>query len=139
MKSSALVWSFSNVCGSAPIALTPCARAIGCWARGAAGIPPDMPSPGSPPPGGPSPGPPRPPSKPSPSGPPPGRPPSSGSVCFIPFWNFVVMSVNDKTVVPFEAALGMVVVWVVVVVAIAILASTCCSGMNGCMGLFLIC
>ena len=71
--------------------------------------------------------------------PPPGAPPPGGPVHFIPFWNFVAMSVDDKVVILFGAILGMVVVWVVVVVAIAILASTCCSGMSSCMGLFLIC
>ena len=96
--------------------------------RGAAGIPPGMPPPGGPPPGVPPPG-----------GPPPGMPPPGGPVHFIPFWNFVVISVDDEVVAPLEVVFGMVVVWVVVVVAIAILASICCNGISGCMGLFLIC
>jgi len=76
MKLSALVRSPSNVCGSAPIAFTSWAGAMGCWARGAAGIPPGAPPPGAPPAGGP-PGP--------PGIPPPGVPPPGGPVCFIPF------------------------------------------------------
>ena len=51
----------------------------------------------------------------------------------------MAMSVDDEVAVLLEVILGMVVVWVVMVVAIAILASTCCSGMSGCIGLFLIC
>ena len=124
IKSSALVQSLSNVYGSAPITFTPWAGAISCWARGAAGIPPGTPPPGGPPPDG-------------PPGPPSVSPPG-GPVRFIPFWNFVAISVDDKVVVPLDVVFGMVVVWVVVVVAIAILASTCCSGMSSCMGLFLI-
>jgi len=133
IKSSALVWSPSNVYGSAPIAFTSWAGAIGCWVRGAAGIPPGTPPPGGPPPGGP----PEPPG--IPSGVPSRVPPPGGPVCFIPFWNFVAMSVDDKIVVLFEVILGMVVVWVVVVVAIAVLSSICCNGTSGHMGLFLIC
>ena len=49
------------------------------------------------------------------------------------------MSKDNEVVVLLVVVFGIVVVWVVVVVAIAILASTCCSGMSGCMGLFLIC
>jgi len=65
-----------NVCSSAPIAFTPWAGAMGCWARGAAGIPPGTPPPGGPPPGG----------HPGPPGVPfPGAPPLGGPVCFIPF------------------------------------------------------
>jgi len=72
-----------------------------CWARGAAGIPPGTPSPDGPPLGGPPPdGPPGPPSPPPPGGP----------VCFIPFWNFVAMSVDNEVVVFFEVIFGMVVV-----------------------------
>ena len=97
------------------------------------GIPPGTPPPGGPPPGAPPPGPPEPPGAPSFGMLPPGSP-----IHFIPFWNFVAMLADDEIVV-FEAALGMVVIWVVVVVVIAILASASCSGMSGCTGLFLIC
>jgi len=51
----------------------------------------------------------------------------------------MAISVDDKVVVLFEVILGMVAVWVVVVVAIAILSSTCCNGISGHIGLFLIC
>ena len=51
----------------------------------------------------------------------------------------MAMSEDDEVVVLLAVVFEIVVVWVVVVVAIAILASACCSGMSGCMGLFLIC